>query len=114
MGPVLPHGPRKVRNARSRWVADQDNLAGRLSSNLDWQISARTQLLNTLKYFPSLEDADDLYGSFDTRLRLKINASMFGQLQWVIDYDNTPLVDSSGRPNDRFDHRVLLSVGWNF
>ena len=48
-------------------------------------------------------------GHADTRLRSKLSESMFAQLQWILNYDNTP---SPGQ--ERMDHRFVLTVGWSF
>ena len=83
-------------------------------SNLDIQLSETWQVLSTLTYLPSLESRDELSGISDTRLRGKMSEGMFAQLQWIVDYDNTPLADASGNPNTRVDHQIFLSVGWTF
>ena len=59
--------------------------------------------------FPSLEDPDDIYSKLDTRLKVTINGSLFAQLRWVMDWDNTP---ASG--NKRVDNLYLLTLGWTF
>ena len=71
-------------------------------------------MLSTLTYLPSLESRDELSGISDTKLRGKMSEGMFAQLQWIVDYDNTPLADASGNPNTRVDHQIFLSVGWTF
>lgn len=86
----------------------------KVGSKLDWDLKEGWKLLNEIVAYPSLEDADDVNGSMDTRLQVTISKGMFAQLQWIVDYDNTPVLDGMGQPNDRIDHRVLLSVGWKF
>ncbi len=63
----------------------------------------------TAEVFPSLEDIEDISGKLDTRVRVSITDDMFAQLQWVMDYDNTPAEGAY-----RMDHRVILSLGWGF
>lgn len=100
--------------SRIAGVLKTDYMAGKVVSNLDKQLNDTWQLLNTITYLPSLEDGDELSGVCDTRLRAKMANSAFVQLQWIIEYDNTPLSDAAGNPNTRTDHQVFLSVGWTF
>jgi len=59
--------------------------------------------------FPSLEDGNDVYTRFDTRVKTSLTDSMFAQLQWIYNWDNTP---ETGKVRD--DHLFLLTVGWSF
>lgn len=87
---------------------------GKIVSNFDMQFNDTWHMLHTITYLPSLDDSDELSGTSDTRLRAKMAEGLFAQLQWIVDYDNTPLADGAGNPNTRVDHRVFLSVGWSF
>jgi putative salt-induced outer membrane protein YdiY len=88
---------------------DSEYLAARGAYDVDWQVNKDWQILHSGVVFPSLEDSDDVYVKLDTRARLTLSESMFAQLQWVFDYDNTPAQGA-----DRQDNRYLLSVGWSF
>jgi len=100
--------------SRSEATTRSEYMTARVVSNLDAQLGETWQLLNTITYHPSLEDSDDLTGTCDTRLRAKMAKGLFAQLQWIVEYDNTPLTDAAGNPNTRVDHQVFLSVGWSF
>lgn len=88
---------------------NQDYIAARIANNIDWKINDKSSLANTLAIYPSLEEADDVYGRSDTRFKTSLTDTMFLQLQWIWDYDNTP---STGK--DRNDHTVTLGLGWSF
>lgn len=88
---------------------DDDYIAARAAYNAVWKPNKMWEFGQTLEAFPSLENADDFYGHLDTRAKATLTESMFGQLQWIVDYDNTP---AAGK--ERTDHRVLISVGWKF
>ena len=84
-------------------------IALRAAYFLRWQIYDGIKFLQDVRVFPSLENADDIYLKKDSRLRFALLQSMFTELQWELDYDNTP---SSGL--DRIDNRFFLNVGWEF
>jgi putative salt-induced outer membrane protein YdiY len=86
-----------------------DYLAARAAYKFAWKITEGIDLLQDVTAFPSLEDSEDVFLTKDTRLKVSMTESMFSQLQWILDYDNTP---SPGL--DHADNRFLLSVGWNF
>jgi putative salt-induced outer membrane protein YdiY len=88
---------------------DSDYIAARLANNLFWQINAQTSFEQTAEAFPSIEDVEDFYGKLDNKAKVKLSDSMYAQLQYVLDYDNTP---SNNR--DRDDHTLTLGVGWSF
>jgi len=90
---------------------DDNYLALRAAYFLRWQISDGIKLLQDVRFFPSLESSDDIYLKKDSRLRFTVAAakSMFTELQWELDYDNTP---SSGL--ERIDNRFFVNVGWEF
>ncbi len=86
---------------------EDDYMSGRAAYYADWKVSKVWNLLQTTEYFQSLEESEDSYVRVDTRAKAQFSDKMFGQLQWLFDYDNTP---ATGK--DREDHRVLLGVGW--
>ncbi len=88
---------------------DTDTLAARVAYSLRWAITETTIFLQDVQAFPSLEHSDDIFLIKDSRLRTSLTEAMFAQLQWVMDYDNTP---APGR--DRIDNRWLLTAGWAF
>ena len=59
--------------------------------------------------FPSLEDSNDVYGRWDSKLSTSLTEAMFASLQYVMDYDNTPNTGA-----ERIDNRVVFSLGWSF
>jgi putative salt-induced outer membrane protein YdiY len=59
--------------------------------------------------FPSLEIGDDIYARWDTRLKTNLTETMFAQVQWIYDYDNTP-AQGKGRNDSLF----ALTIGWSF
>ena len=84
-------------------------LAARLASDLDWQFKEDWNLKNSVEVFPSLEDSDDVYAKVDTRVRANLSENMFSQLQWVLDWDNTPAAGSEST-----DNRLILTLGWSY
>jgi putative salt-induced outer membrane protein YdiY len=90
-------------------VATEEYAALQLSWDFKWQIAESLRFLQNTAVFPSLEDSDDVYAKADSRLRWTMGDSMFSQLQWVWDYDNTP---APGK--ERSDHMVVLGIGWDF
>lgn len=86
---------------------DKEHPAARAAYNLDWTLSKTWSLAQNAEAYPSLEDSDDIYTKLDTRLKAAFGESMFGQLQWLYDWNNGP---AAGK--ERNDHQVLLSVGW--
>jgi len=90
---------------------DEDNsyLALRAAYKVDWNPNSIWSLGQAIQVFPSLEDADDVYAKADTRLKVNISGSLFAQLQWVYDWNNTP---AAGK--ERVDNLYLLTIGWKF
>lgn len=86
-----------------------ESVTGRGAYTLHWDITDTLRLLQFTEAFLSLEDASDVFVRKDTRLQAKLSASMVGQLQWILLYDNTPAPG-----NERMDHNVNVSVGWTF
>lgn len=84
-------------------------VSARGAYGLEWQAHERVKFLQNFEIFPSLEKIDDVYLTLDSRVQVPVFEGMFTQLQWMLDYDNTP---SPGL--ERVDHRFVLSVGWAF
>lgn len=90
-------------------ASDADYVSARGASDLFWQFHDDWTFTQRVEVFPSLEDSDDVFGRADNRLRATLTATMFAQLQYVFEYDNTPAEDK-----DRDDHLVALTLGWTF
>ncbi len=88
---------------------DSDTVAARLAYGVKWKITDEIELLQDVQAYPSLERASDVFVNADTRARMSLTESMFAQLQWVLNWDNTP---ATGR--ERLDNRYLVGVGWSF
>lgn len=89
--------------------SDNDYLAVRLAYDLGYDISETTRFEQTMFVLPSVEDIDDVYGKLDSRIKFDITETMFAQIQWVFDYDNTPAPGAEPR-----DHLVQIGVGWSW
>jgi putative salt-induced outer membrane protein YdiY len=88
---------------------DSDTVAVRLAYRARWQPTATITILQDAEFYPSIEDMDDFYARIDTRARATLTESMFAQLQWILDYDNTPAPGL-----EKQDHRLIAAVGWSF
>lgn len=88
-------------------IDDKEYPAARAAYNLDWILSKTWSVAQTAEAYPSLEDSDDIYTKLDTRVKAAFGESMFGQLQWLYDWNNNP---ATGK--ERNDHQFLLSIGW--
>jgi len=84
-------------------------LAIRVAYNLMVQLSEGLLLLQDVEAFPSTENSRDVLAKANTRLQMSLTESMFAELKWELDYDNTP---SPGL--DRLDHRIFATLGWTF
>ena len=69
----------------------------------DWVFTQNAEI------FPSFEESSDIYVEVDSRIRCDFSENLYGQLQWLFDWDNTPAAGS-----ERADHRLLFSVGYSF
>jgi putative salt-induced outer membrane protein YdiY len=87
----------------------QSYMAARMAYNLGWKPNDRWEFLQSAEVYPSLEDTNDVYSKVDTRAKATLGDNMFAQVQWVMDWDNTP---ASGA--ERVDSLFLLTVGWKF
>ncbi|MEM7204261.1 MAG: DUF481 domain-containing protein [Planctomycetota bacterium] len=88
---------------------DMDTVAFRGAYSLVWEFNDDLKFLQDVVAFPGLEEIDDIYVTKDSRLQVSLTEAMFAQLQWLLNYDNTP---APGR--ERLDNLYLLSVGWSF
>lgn len=106
---LIEGGPSYFREDFRSATPSQDYLAARCAYKVNWSMTDTMRFIHGVEAFPSLEQHDDVYFNMNTRLQVDFTRSMFAQLEWVWDYDNTP---SPGR--DRSDNRYILSVGWKF
>jgi putative salt-induced outer membrane protein len=81
----------------------------RVAYNIDWVPQEKWTLSQGAELFPSIEASDDVYTKLDSRVRYDVNGSIYAQLQWVWDWDNTPATGL-----ERSDQRVFVTVGWTF
>lgn len=88
---------------------DSEYIAARLAWKTTFVATDTTTINHAGELFPSLEDADDVYGRADTSVDLKISESMLARFQWLFTWDNTP---AAGQ--DRVDNLYLLTLGWKF
>lgn len=88
--------------------ADDDYFAARAAGKAEYVHSKVWSFAEDVLYLQSVEDLDDSNFRFDTRAKATFTESFFAQLQWIVDFDNTPQA-STGT-----DHRWLLGVGWKF
>lgn len=84
-------------------------VAMRLAYNTAYLAGENWEFSHGGQVFPSLEDSDDVYARWDTRVKTNLTESMFAQLQWIWDYDNTPATGKG-----RNDSLFALTVGWGF
>lgn len=94
---------------RTAGIISTETVAVRAAYSLMWQINEQLKFLQDVEVFPGLEEAGDIFLRKDSRLQAKLTKDMFTQLQWILDYDNTP---ATGR--ERLDNRFFVSVGWTF
>jgi putative salt-induced outer membrane protein YdiY len=90
-------------------ATDTDDLTVRGSTNTAYKASDTWSFAHILEAYPSVEDAEDVYGRSQLTADAKLSENMLASFKWVLDYDNTPVPG-----NDRVDNRYLLSVGWKF
>jgi putative salt-induced outer membrane protein YdiY len=109
LGVLIEAGPSYFREDYRSPVPSVDYLAARCAYKVTWAMTDTTRIIHGIEAFPSLERHDDIYFNMNTKLQLDFTKSMFAQMEWVWDYDNTP---SPGR--DRSDNRYIVSVGWKF
>lgn len=88
---------------------DSSYPAARAAYAWAWTPNDKYNLAQNAEIFPSLEDGEDVTARVDTKGRLNLTKTMFAQLQWLYQWDNTP---ATGKVRD--DNLVLLGVGWSF
>jgi putative salt-induced outer membrane protein YdiY len=95
-------------NEDFRGGGSEDYIAARLAETLGWQIKKELKFDHSIELFPSLEDAEDIFGKMNNALKLNLTDKLYAQLQWVMTYDNTPAAD------ERMDNLYMLTIGWSF
>jgi putative salt-induced outer membrane protein YdiY len=99
---------------------DEEYAAGRFAYAYSNQLSESTHFGQNGEVTVSLEEADDTIARLDTRLRTQMSESFFVMIQYVLEYDNTPAIETNpedadfGQRFDRIDHKVILTLGWQF
>ncbi|MEX1025229.1 MAG: DUF481 domain-containing protein [Planctomycetota bacterium] len=88
---------------------EDEFIAAQAMFELGMDLTGTMRFENKTTVFPSLEDADDVYGNATTRVKADLTDSMFAQVQWKFLYDNTPAAGA-----ERTDNRVSLGLGWTF
>lgn len=86
-----------------------DYVSARLAANLRKVISEDTKFTSSVEVYPSVEEMDDVYGKWDSKLSTTLTEAMFASIQYVMDFDNTP---SGGA--ERLDQRIVFGLGWSF
>ena len=90
-------------------VEEESFVSGRFGYALKRDIWGRWTLSQNGEIFPSFEESSDVYVEVDSRLRCDFSDNLYGQFQWLFDWDNTPAAGA-----ERDDHRLLFSVGYSF
>ena len=86
-----------------------ETVAVRLASTLGYKVSETTRFDQNTELFPSLEDSDDFYSRFDSRLTMSITDTWKGVLQYILEYDDMPAPGAA-----KADHRLIFTLGWTF
>ncbi len=89
---------------------EDDYLSARVAWDIWKRLSDTVVFGHFAEFFPSLEDAEDIYGRGDTYVETQLSASMTARLSWIATYDNTPAEQGI----ERLDNLYLLNVGWKF
>ncbi|MDP6518494.1 MAG: DUF481 domain-containing protein, partial [Planctomycetota bacterium] len=84
---------------------DQEYMTLRLAGKWERKNAGDWTLSQSAELFPSVEDSDDIYSKLDSRLRYDLSEKLYGQLQWVVDWDNTP-----ADAQERLDQTWLFTV----
>lgn len=87
----------------------EETAAGRAAYDLLVDLGKGMRFLQSVEGFVGFQTTDDVLIKKNSRLQAKLTESMFGELGWLLTYDNTPATG-----NDRTDHTITLSVGWTF
>jgi putative salt-induced outer membrane protein YdiY len=88
---------------------NNDYLALRLASNLDWVLYPGLTFFQYTRWYPSLEALDDQLVEASTGLRYKIWGDFFGESKVVFVWDSTPA--ESKRQEDL---TYILGIGYSF
>ncbi|MBK7645297.1 MAG: DUF481 domain-containing protein [Planctomycetes bacterium] len=88
---------------------DKDFVAARGAYTWDYKPNEKYSLGQIGEIFPSLKNSDDVTARVDTKGRMNLTSTMFAQLEWLYQWNNTP---ASGAK--RQDNLVMLGVGWSF
>jgi len=88
---------------------DNDYVAARLASNLDWVLYPGLTFFQYTRWYPSLEALDDQLVDTATGLRYKIWGNFFGESKVLFVWDTTP---AEGKRQE--DLSYLLGVGYSF
>lgn len=93
-----------------RTTTSPDNyFAARFSTNVEWVANDNVTLGHLLEVFQSVEESDDTYIRSAAQAQISLTEKMFLQLQWILDWDNTP-----NPGNTKTDSRTQLTLGWSF
>jgi putative salt-induced outer membrane protein YdiY len=84
-------------------------VAARLAYNLFWAPAEAWEVSHTVAVYPAVDNIDDYFLNSDARVRVNFSEAMFGQLQYLLDHDNTPAAGTH-----KTDHKLGLTVGWSF
>lgn len=88
---------------------DNEYIAARLASNLDYVLYPGLTFFQYTRVYPSLEDAQDLLVDTSTGFRYKIWGDFFGESKILWIWDSTP---ADG--NKRQDVSYILGIGYGF
>ncbi|MFT5732930.1 MAG: putative salt-induced outer membrane protein YdiY [Planctomycetota bacterium] len=91
-----------------------DYLAARLAWDVWKRLTDTVVFGHFAEIFPSVEDADDIYGRGETYVEAQLSARMTARLSWIAVYDNTPAELAPGVNLKRLDNIYLLNLGWTF
>lgn len=94
--------------------ADTDYLAARLAYNTAYLAGENWEFAHSGELFPGIDgknenDNTNFYSRLDTRLKTNLTETMFAQIQWIWEHNNSP-ADGKGRDDSLF----ALTVGWSF
>lgn len=95
-------------------AGDQDYISARVAWDIWKRITDTVTFGHFAELFPSLEDANDLYGRGETYVEAQLTERMTARLSWIKVYDNTPATNALGVQADRLDNVYLLNIGWTF
>ncbi|QDV09015.1 hypothetical protein Poly30_45710 [Planctomycetes bacterium Poly30] len=94
--------------------AKNDYLAARVAWDIWKRLTDTVVFGHFAELYPSLEDANDIYGRGETYVEAQLSARMTARLSWIAVYDNTPAEISPGVNLKRLDNLYLLNIGWTF